>query len=109
VVKNPKFIASPASVLVEPVDARNWIDLRIGERCTVSGKLTSVGYGSPGTLLLEFTDWSTLVIECDRPRDTKPIELSSQVHVRAERTEDGLKAVAIWTEGSVPIPLMVRC
>jgi hypothetical protein len=95
--------------LPEPVTNITWPDMYIGERGTVSGKLSSVGYGSPGTLLVEFADWSSLVIECDLPRDTKPIELSSQVHVRCERTEDGLKAVAIWTEGSVPIPLMVRC
>lgn len=91
------------------ITAENWIDMGLGTRGTVVGKLTSVGYGSPGTILIEFADWGSLVADCDLPRDTKPIALGSTVNLRVMRTEDGMKACAIWTEGSVPIPLMVQC
>lgn len=92
----------------DPIDNTNWSDLRIGQRCTLDAFLDSVGYGAPGTLLLRFGDWATLVVDCDMPRDTTPIAIGSRVNVRAERTEDGLHAIAIWNEGSVPIPLRTR-
>lgn len=84
----------------------DWLDLRVGETGTVLGKLESVGYGSPGTLIITFADWSQLVIECDSPRDAKAIPLSTQVRVRVRRTEDGLTAIGmIPAAGGVPAPL----
>ena len=82
-----------------------WLEVRVGDSCTVLGVLEHVGYGNPGHLVIRFADWTHMVIECARPRDTKPIALGAQVHVRAERTEDGLRATSIRTQGGVPIPL----
>lgn len=77
-------------------DADAWLEVRVGDSCTVLGLLEHVGYGNPGHLVIRFADWTHMVIECARPRDTTPIALGAQVHVRAERTEDGLRATWIW-------------
>lgn len=94
---------------VEPgeyIDDINWLDMRVGEVGTSFGRLSSVGFGNPGTIMLDFADWKSLVIHTDCPRDIKPIPLRSHVMVRCVRTEDGLHARAIWTIGGVPIPLV---
>lgn len=94
-----------AEELAVITDDESWVDLNIGQACTVLGKLESVGYGSPGTLIVTFSDWSQFVLECDNPRAAKPVPLGVQVRVRAIRTEDGLKATVILIPGSVPVPL----
>lgn len=87
-------------------DADAWLEVRVGESCTVLGMLEHVGFGNPGHLVITFADWSQLVVDCARPRDVAPIPLTVQVYVRAERTEDGLRATSIRTQGGVPIPLV---
>lgn len=97
-----------AEELAVITDDESWVDLRVGQACTVVGKLESVGYGSPGTLIMTFADWSQLVLECENPRAAKPIPVGTQtpnVRVRAIRTEDGLKATVIIGPGGVPVPL----
>lgn len=88
-------------------DDESWLDLRLGEPCTVVGKLESVGYGSPGTLIITFADWSQLVLEADNTAALRGFSLHDRtdVRVRAIRTEDGLKATVVLREGSVPVPL----
>lgn len=83
----------------------DWHEMSVGSTGTICAKLTSVGFGAPGTLVLTDADWQDLIIACDLPREAKPIKLSSYVFVRVERIEDGLDAIAIWEPGSVPIPV----
>lgn len=87
-------------------DDEGWLDYAVDATLSVFGRLDSVGYGNPGTIIIVFADWSQLVIETDSPRLTKPIALRSHVVVRCRRTEDGLYATAIWELGGVPIPLV---
>ena len=94
-------------------DDEAWIDLREGVIATVVGKLESVRYGKPAGnhsepgIVITFADWSMLAIECDdtAARSVR-IPLGRQVAVKVERTEDGLRALAIWDrEQRVPIAL----
>jgi hypothetical protein len=85
-----------------------WEELNVGERITVCGRLESVGYGSPGTIIITFVDWSSLVITCSEPRALAAFRVGGvggdDVYVRVTRTEDGLDAHAMWKAGSVPVP-----
>lgn len=87
-------------------DSESWVDLRVGDKATVRGRLDGVLYGMPGHLVVGFADWTTLHIATDLPREARPIPLHSDVLVRVERTEDGLHALAIWMPGCPPIPLV---
>lgn len=106
-------------------DAEAWLELREGETATVVGKLGGVAFNN-GHIVVRFADWTEMLIDTpDRgarhlfeerpgwelasnrnlPRLAQRIKANSYVHVRVERTEDGLRGLAIWTQGGVPIPL----
>lgn len=91
-----------------------WETLRDGESLLVRGKLESVAFGRKDprgsrpwgepSVTISFADWSMAALDCDHPHNLKPIPLSTYVTVRAVRVDDGLKAIAVWTAGGVPIP-----
>lgn len=90
------------------IDNDNWVDLRVGETGLVLGRLIAVQFGDNAghndpSLTIEFADWSMFPIDCDRPRDIAHIPIGTQTYVRVERTEDGLKAQAVWERGGVPV------
>ncbi len=86
-------------------DADGWLDYDVGATFNVFGALESVGYGSPGSIIIRFADWAQLVIITTRPREI-PMRLGTHVMVRVVRTEDGMDATAIWELGGVPVPLV---
>ena len=82
-----------------------WDTLRVGESLLVKGKLANVRHGEgkgnhrEPSIVIAFTDWSMVALECDHPRNLKPIALASYVTVRAVRVEDGLKAAGMTLVG----------
>lgn len=100
--------------MAEPVTTwpHDSVDLYKGEIITFKGKLDAVRWNPPhrgASVCLSFADWSLVSIDvCDVcTAQGIRIPLSSYVTVKARVVdEDGtLEAIAIWTQGGVPIPL----
>jgi hypothetical protein len=90
-------------------NSEDWFDYAVDATLTITGKLESVGYGMPGTIMLTHFDWSSSVIECAHPRALAGFRVGSSggddVFVRCVRTEDGLTARAVWKSGGAPVPV----
>lgn len=93
----------------ELIDAENWVDLRVGETGTMIARRASispaVGHTGAGLVTVAFPDWELMTLDCDDLGALRPDVDMTYYHWRVRRTEDGLKALAVWQPGCPPIPL----
>lgn len=94
----PELSNSEPFIMTSADDA--WETLAFGESLLVKGRLERHAVQS---ISISFADWSEVILTCSSSASI-PIERRSDVTVRAVRAEDGLRAIAVWTPGGVPIP-----
>ncbi len=88
-------------------NSEDWLEVRVGDTCTVIGRLDAVSFGGQGCLLLAFPDWTTLPIRCNPPEAVRAL-VRQPVKVRCMRDEDGLEGRVVWSlmGNAVPIPVV---
>lgn len=86
----------------------NWTEMRDGERACIWGNLE--GIDKNGYIHLTDQDWASLILDMRDVKFAYPalkiFPLQTLLCWRVERTEDALIAIACWTPGGVPVPLI---